>query len=74
MTNGNFVAFNDDWNSPLTPRVFEEFLKVLGVLLCVAVVNGVSLLGVVLTGRLSVRSASLTVNDHDFLRHLNFPP
>lgn len=74
MTNDNLVTFNDDRNSPLTSGVFEEFFKILGVLLCVAVVNGVSFLGVVLTGRLSVRSANLTVNDHDFFRHLKFPP
>lgn len=70
MTNDNLVTFNDDRNSPLTSGVFEEFFKILGVFFCVAVVNGVTFLGVVLTGRLSVRSASLTVNHYYLSCHL----
>ena len=65
----DFVPFNNDGDAPLSSRILEQFLKILGVLLCIAVVNLVTLLGVILTGRLSVRSASLPVNDYDLLRH-----
>lgn len=69
VTYGDFVSFNDDRDAPLSSRILEQFLKILGVLLCVAIVNLVALLGVILTGRLSVRSASLTINDHDLFCH-----
>jgi hypothetical protein len=65
----DFVPFNDDRNASLSSRILEQFLKILGVLFCIAVVNLVTLLGVILTGRLSVRSARLSVNDYDFLCH-----
>ena len=70
VADGDFVAFNDDGDAPLTSRILQHLLKILRVLLRIAVVNLVALFGVVLTGRLSVRSASLAVNDHDLLSHL----
>jgi len=65
----DFVPFNNDGNASLSSRILEQFLKILGVLFCIAVINLVTLLGVILTGRLSVRSANLPVNNHDLLSH-----
>lgn len=72
ITDSDFVSFNNDWNAPLTSRIFQHLLKVFGVFPCVAVVNFVTLFGVVLTGRLSVRSAGFAINDHDFLSHRTY--
>ncbi len=69
MAYSDLVSFNDNGDTPLSSRILEQFLKILGVLLCVAVVNLVALLGVILTGRLSVRSACLSVDDYDLLSH-----
>lgn len=66
---GDLTPFNNNRDAPLSSRILEQFLKILWVLLCVAIVNLVALLGVILTGRLSVRSASLTVNNHDLFCH-----
>ncbi len=68
VADGYFSTFNDDRDTPLTSRIFQHLLKILGVFFCVAVVNFVAFLGVVLTGRLSVRSANLTVDSYDLLR------
>ena len=64
----DLAAFDDDghFTSPL--RGFEHLLHALGVVLYVDVSNIVALFGVIRTGRLGVRSASLSV-DQDFFCH-----